>query len=572
MKTLAVYSRISVDRPDQLSIAVQKEMGEQFAKDNGYHPLHFTDTGISGGTAEGRPDYMKMIEKMKAGEIDAVFVYTQDRLQRNEIDYFEFLNVMLEKKIDLFEDGRKVDLDDESMRMLGGFKAVIAASERRKTGKKVKSAIVKAVSMGKVSGVIPYGFTRDEEGYMVVNEEEAKIVRHIFDRYVNHGEGYLHIARWMNEQGIPTRYNTIGGEWVHRNKYTRELHKIQRESVQWTAGTVKSVLANTVHKGVRMYDGVAYECPRLVEDAIWERANDMVMKRKKKAGKKTVHPYLLNEILRCGICGDRKTGRIHDAGGVYRCVNHRKDAKKEYKCKGRDIQMKYIEKIVWERMLLGGALLEAVKSDLKSNDTEKEIVAIRKEIKESRDYIEYLESKKNKAWKIAMEEELPKGMLKSQLAELDAKVTQTERKIISLTDSLKFAKKKLDNEADVMRDINRLKKQMPFENKKRLVQKYIKRIECGWDTELRVYPIIIEYHLPIEKDVYVVDLKYNFALEARTGIGFQLREKVQGTPEKQLAKLGSALFRLKMSQKLFHTHEAEREGLRPSASELGFYE
>ena len=251
---IGIYSRQSTDK--QKSIPFQMELGEKFAKSNGWKFKHYSDKGISGGAKiEDRKEFAQMLDDIQDGIITKVWIWEQDRLEREPMTWYIFCDAITEAGVELYEDGKLIDLTDENVFMLKGIKSLMNRSERKKSAKKSKEKLHSMVEKGYSHGLIPYGYTRDENKRMIIDPDEAEIIRSIF-QWSLEGLGYRSIANKLNELQVPTSYNKMTNNKatyivdVNRNNALPEQLEVKEKSnTKWVAGTIKNMLYRKTYIG-----------------------------------------------------------------------------------------------------------------------------------------------------------------------------------------------------------------------------------------------------------------------------------------------------------------------------------
>jgi site-specific DNA recombinase len=190
---------------------------------------------------------------------------------------------------------------------------------------------------GEVLGRAPYGY-RAVERHLRVEPEEAKVVREIFRRYLDEGEGVRVIARHLNEAGIRTRR---GGAW--------------------SMVSVRGVLRNPVYIGTyrRLGVVVATEHESLVTRGRFYAVQERLAARRTSGGPQQRGEYLLSGLATCGYCGNRLIGvrrmrkaRGEDASVVYtyyQCESRTNQSRCDYHTRRTD----ELEAIVRERLEQG---------------------------------------------------------------------------------------------------------------------------------------------------------------------------------------------------------------------------
>ena len=151
------------------------------------------------------------------------------------------------------------------------------------------------------TGGVPYGYRIGDDRRLDVVEEQAEVVRRIFDMYINEGMGSHSIAVRLTDEGIPTQTGKL--LWLQSR-----VHHILGNTTYtgtWIYGKYRHV---STEDGKRVYDQprdtwVEIPIPQVIDDKTWERAQKLKKQRSRKAKRSTKVLYLLQHMLRCGECG-----------------------------------------------------------------------------------------------------------------------------------------------------------------------------------------------------------------------------------------------------------------------------
>ena len=246
----AAYARISTDHEDQLSsYAEQVEYYTAYIKER--PDLEFVkvyaDEGITGTSITHRAGFRRMIADALAGKIDFIITKSVSRFARNTVDLLSTIRQLKEKGVEVYFEKENIRTFDSRGELILSIMASIAQEESRSISENCKWGQRRRFAEGKFS--VPYkrflGYDKGEDGTLVINEEQAVIVRRIYDMFL---EGYTTyaIAKALTEDGIPTP----GGKTL------------------WRKGVVKSILTNEKYKGDALLQKVYTE--------------DYLTKRKKK--------------------------------------------------------------------------------------------------------------------------------------------------------------------------------------------------------------------------------------------------------------------------------------------------
>ena len=203
---ICIYARVSTDHDAQLS-ALENQL-------DWYKPLldlhpewelaqMYVDEGITGTSAEKRPEFMRMIEDAKKHKFDMIITREVSRFARNTVDTLQYTRMLKEHGVEVYfiNDGIKTFDGDGELRLT--IMATLAQDESRKTSLRVKSGQQTSMNNGVVYGngnILGYDRVGKE---MVINPEQAKTVRLIYDMYLD-GCGLMKIKDELERRGCKT--------------------------------------------------------------------------------------------------------------------------------------------------------------------------------------------------------------------------------------------------------------------------------------------------------------------------------------------------------------------------------
>lgn len=206
---VAAYCRVSSNSADQRnSFATQERVYTKYIAEKQEWELVdiFADEGLSGMKADNRPEFQRMIRMCELHQIDLILTKSVSRFARNAKEALNYTRKLklLGIGVQFEEDGiNTLAMADE---MLLNTFAAIAQEESESISQNERLSIVKRMESGEyIATNVPYGY-RLIDKKLVVYEPEAKIVRWIFDAYLN-GMSATEIARELTAQGIPTKDN-----------------------------------------------------------------------------------------------------------------------------------------------------------------------------------------------------------------------------------------------------------------------------------------------------------------------------------------------------------------------------
>lgn len=186
---VAAYCRVSTfDESQSGSFELQKQTYTQKTNNNPEWKLAgiYADQGASGTTIKKREQFLQMLEDCRAGNIDLIIVKSVSRFARNTVDSLSTVRKLKDAGVEIYFEKENIWTFDAKGELLITITSSLAQEESRSISENVTWGKRKQYERGKVS--IPFrnvlGFERGPNGELVVNEEEAKIVRYIFHEFL----------------------------------------------------------------------------------------------------------------------------------------------------------------------------------------------------------------------------------------------------------------------------------------------------------------------------------------------------------------------------------------------------
>ncbi len=483
----------------------------------------YEDAGKSGKSIEGRPDFKRMLADIENGlQVDYVLVYKLSRFGRNAADILNSLAHIQAFGVDLICVEEGIDSSQTSGKLLISVLSAVAEIERENILEQTMNGRKeKARQGGWNGGPAPYGYYL-KDNQLVVKEEEAEIVRQIFEQFVDTNKGCGGIAKSLNLQGVPKAKNTKSALTV------------------WSAHCIKALLDNPVYAGkiaygrrvrekvkgkkeeyrvIRSKDYILQEGKHepIIDMEVWEKAKkkreQTGVAQKPKAGAPKVH--LLSGLLRCPKCGGlmycnrhtwtKKDGTKKDVYYYYCGNSHYQRGSRcgyQAKLKTTDIEPVVVEII--KELVKSKSLSEAVnlQIDDRTNDTkvEQEIQNYQAKLKEV---------------------EMNKVRLEIELDNLPADAKFRERKIQDMTTRLNGLYETIYEIEEAIEDA--LLRKKAFEEEKMTLEK-IREILVTFD---KVYDIMDESE---KKDVLAGLVKEVHINANDTGANTLLRKIIFNFP------------------------------------------
>ena len=203
-KRVAAYCRVSTAKDSQL-YSLENQM-KSFQARIVLHPDWdlvgiYADEDKSGTSLKGRVQFQQMMEDCKSGMIDYIITKSVSRFARNTVDTLTTVRELQSIGVQVFFEKESIDTANSLSEMVLSIMASFAQEESRSISENVKWGIRKRFEEGREVKVPLYGFYHTEDALFQIQEDEATIVREIFERYV-HGELPKDIMNDMIERGV----------------------------------------------------------------------------------------------------------------------------------------------------------------------------------------------------------------------------------------------------------------------------------------------------------------------------------------------------------------------------------
>ena len=205
---VAAYCRVSTETEEQnSSYEVQVAHYTEFIKKNNEWEFAgiFADDGISGTNTKKRDEFNRMIAECMDGNIDLVITKSISRFARNTLDCLKYIRQLKDKNISVFFEKENINTMDAKGEVLLTIMASLAQQESQSLSQNVKLGLQYRYQQGKVQ--VNHnrfmGYTKDEEGNLIIVPEEAEIIKRIYREYLE-GKSLAGIGRDLEKDGILT--------------------------------------------------------------------------------------------------------------------------------------------------------------------------------------------------------------------------------------------------------------------------------------------------------------------------------------------------------------------------------
>lgn len=312
---VAAYCRVSTDSEEQAtSYDAQVEHYTEFIRKNPEWEFAgiYADDGISGTNTKKREEFNRMIEDTMAGKIDMIITKSISRFARNTLDCLKYIRQLKEKNVPVFFEKENINTMDSKGEVLLTIMASLAQQESESLSKNVKMGLQFRYQNGEVQVNHNWflGYTKDENGHLIIDEDQAIIVRRIFREYLQ-GASLKTIADGLMADGIPTATGNMKwrgdgirkiltnekymGDALLQKTYTVDVLTKKRVS---NNGIVPQYYVENNHEAI-----IPRQLFMQVQEEMVRRAN---LRSGEDGKKKRIYSskYALSSLCTCEKCGD----------------------------------------------------------------------------------------------------------------------------------------------------------------------------------------------------------------------------------------------------------------------------
>ena len=350
---VAAYCRVSTDSDEQAtSYEAQVEHYTEFIQKNPEWEFAgiYADDGISGTNTKNRDEFNRMIEDCEAGTIDMIITKSISRFARNTLDCLKYIRQLKDKNIPVFFEKEAINTMDAKGEVLITIMTSLAQQESQSLSQNVKLGLQFRYQNGQVQVNHNHflGYTKDEEGNLVIDPEQAEVVKRIYREYL---EGYSmdKIAKGLEADGILTGAGKTKWWTSTINKILRNEKYIGDALLQKTYTTDFLNKTRVKNNGIVPQYYVEGNHEAIIPKDIFLRVQEELVRRRvvktSANGKKRSYScnHCFAQIVICGECGEMFR-RIHwnNRGCksiVWRCLSR-------LECHARTVNETVLENVV----------------------------------------------------------------------------------------------------------------------------------------------------------------------------------------------------------------------------------
>ncbi len=379
MKLGAIYTRVSSEQQkEDQTIESQVSALKEYALQHGYNVPEewcFRDAGYSGAYLV-RPGLERLRDLAAEGQITTILIYSPDRLSRKYAYQVLLMEEFKRKGVEvIFLKSPSATTPEEEL--LLQFQGMIAEYERAQIVERSRRGKKHQAKLGIINSLsrAPYGYryvkkSEHSNALYEIVEDQATIVRQIYQAYVQEGRPILGIAKWLRKRGVPTHSGK--GKWlpsVIRNVLRNPAYKGQaafgrRSHTMDTQGVTRRRWRGKFARGLvrrerPKEEWITIAVPAIVTADVFDLAQERLKKNEHFSERNTKYHTLLQGILVCGLCGyaiyrvsGPKTSVKGEKLHYYRCsCSERWRMGVNRVCSNRPIRQDYLDELVWSQVV-----------------------------------------------------------------------------------------------------------------------------------------------------------------------------------------------------------------------------
>ena len=329
---VAAYCRVSSDSTDQLnSFVAQLNYYTALiaSKENWTLVDLYADEGISGTSAEKRSDFQRLLADCRRGRVDKILTKSVSRFARNAKDCLETVRELKSIGVGVCFEEQHIDTSSMSGELLTAVFAAMSQKESENISAHMRWSYQTRMKRGTyLPASVPFGYViRNKK--IVIDEEQAEIVRTIFRRYLA-GESLERIAEQLNQERVPVQTSQDDRQWGHTTiSYILSNERYIGDSLwQKTYATETLPARKVINHGEREQYYAEGTHPPIIDRETFFVAQELRNKRFETRTVKPPHESPFKQKIFCGVCGTIYMRRVCRGKAFWVCRNHddRKDS------------------------------------------------------------------------------------------------------------------------------------------------------------------------------------------------------------------------------------------------------
>ena len=386
-----LYYRLSRDEDAELnSLNNQRNILVEYANANNHEIVGESFDDNVSGMHFNREGISKIYEQVENKAIDAIIVKDLSRLGRHRTQTAMFIDYLREHDVRVLSVTENIDTSNEDDDLMIGFKGIFNDMYARDISKKIRAGYKQKQKNGIVI-TVPLGYFKDKNtNEIVIVEEEAEIVRKIYDLYLS-GYGLKAIAKKLNDEGIKSP------QYYQNKMYNKKLPSNKPEITGrylWVNTTVKRILQNEfyigtvtchktytskinhIRKALPEEEQFKHEnfAPAIISKEKWEQVQFLLSSKRnnnvRASSSNPCHRY--TGLIECGDCGctfvcKKRKWKDKPERIEYNCNGYHRYGKEH--CTAHRVDEEYLDKLIYNELMLikdeALANYKSIESDVK---------------------------------------------------------------------------------------------------------------------------------------------------------------------------------------------------------------
>ncbi len=505
MKQVAIYIRVSTE--EQVNhwngLDIQREALLNYVKLQGFRldDKHiFVDEWRSGAEKENRPALESLFQSAQRKEFDIVLVWKVDRFFRKSLYLLEWIEALENMGIGFTSITQPFDTTQAFWKMSLQMMWSIAELERELIKERTFNGILSTMKKWKWwRGNTPYGYRKDTEWFLIIEEEEAKIIQMIYRMLVKDGLTTSQIVKKLNDMKVETYWSKWGlGKW----RKTKIKH-----SNLWRKSTIQKILHNEIyiwkliqnkHRVVKWKrtlkdesEWIIWKSPKIVSKSLYNSAQRILIDNQKFSLRSTKkkNVYMLAKLIECSVTGYKYTWYVATKGTKNYRINVNRSKVTNFDDIGsRWVSANIIDTAVWnqiKQVLLHPQILEKELrniwnlSDEKTKGIKEQIVLLNESLKKIEDNSNGLL-------------EMVSMMDKDSMEMVQSKLRENQNKVKGIKEEKNILEQKLGDTTMVsakIQDISYISKivkgnldNLDYKSKAEICRLLIKKVKFDWEN------------------------------------------------------------------------------------------
>jgi len=323
---VAAYARVSSDSADQLNsyISQVRHYTRVIRENDKWEYVDiYADEGLTGLSADKRPDFQRLLADCRAGKIDRILVKSVSRFSRNLMDCVSAIRELHALGVSVFFEKENIDTAKFGDELILSIQSLWAQRESISISGNMRHGVRMKMKTGDfLPSSTPYGYTLNTEARTLeIHGEQAAVVWRIYAAYLS-GRGMTDIADELNNEGIPKRF---GKDHWHP---TTVFYILTNISYTGDAIWQKTYTTDTLpfmqvkNRGEKTRYHVQDDHPAIIGREDFERVQELIARRREKHAGAAPGEHILAGKVVCGQCGRIHRRKVTNGKVYWVCRRH----------------------------------------------------------------------------------------------------------------------------------------------------------------------------------------------------------------------------------------------------------